>query len=286
MKKLLKRTALAAWALSMSATGLHAQDAVTTVRPVQSIYSVEAGSSHITDTYLTPIKYSGWHIGLNYDRSQAMKFAPDQWVMQMHFGVGFDRDLNMARNRDMLYGELEFSWGMLRRWQLPSQFSAGVGGSASLNAGCIYLDRGGNNPASAKASLTVNLTAYAAWKTKTFGIPVTLRYQPTLPLIGAFFAPDYGELYYEIYLGNHSGLAHCSHWGNYFALNHQLTADFSFGSTTLRVGYKGDIYSTNVNHTVTNIFTHSAVIGVGGEWLSYKPGTTLSKDTKIITSTY
>ncbi|MCM1348170.1 MAG: DUF3316 domain-containing protein [Firmicutes bacterium] len=259
---------------------------VETIRPVSAFYSIEAGSAHIADTYLTPIKYSGWHTGFDYSRSQAMKFSPEKWTMHLNLSLGFDRVLNGIRNHSMLNGELKAKWGMTRRWKLPYNLSVGVGAQAQLMAGCLYLDRGGNNPASAKASFTLGLMGYAAWQCNLGKIPVTLRYQPSLPVTGVFFAPDYGELYYEIYLGNHSGLAHWAHWGNYFSFNHELTADLRFGATTLRIGYKGAAYSTDVNHTVTNIFTHAAVLGVGGEWISLNPRKKLSADARIISATY
>ncbi len=261
-------------------------DSVQVVRPVSSFYMVEAGSSHLTDTYLSPIKYSGWHTGLDYERTQAMRFSPDKWVMQMRFGLGFDKALNSPGNQSMLSGELHFSWGMMRRWRFNGGFSAGAGGSALLDAGCLYRDRGGNNPASAKASLMAAATGYVCWSGSLGRLPLSLRYQPVLPVVGAFFAPDYGELYYEIYLGNHSGLAHCGWWGNYFALENLLTADLRLGSTTLRIGYRGKAYSTKVNHTVTNVSTHAAVIGVGGEWISLSPDRRLSKEARIISTTY
>lgn len=261
-------------------------DSVATIRPVNSVYTIEAGSSHLADTYLSPVKYSGWHLGFGYERNQAMKFAPDNWVMQMRFGISADRTLNEVRNHVMWYGELQFSWGMMRRWKIHEGFSAGIGGSASLRAGCLYIDRGGNNPASAKGAVTANLTGYGAWNGKILGLPVTLRYQPVIPVIGAFFSPDYGELYYEIYLGNHSGLAHCAWWGNYFSIDNLLTADLHFGSTSLRIGYSGNFYSTKVNDITTRIFTHSAVIGISGEWISLNPRKGLSKEARIISATY
>lgn len=271
--------------LIASLTARAQSDEIQLLRPVQSVYTIEAGSSHIADTYLTPIKYQGWHLGFNYDRNQAMKFSPDNWVMQLRAGVAGSRN-HCVSGSIMWYGELAFSWGMMRRWRLPQGFSVGVGGSAGLKAGCIYLDRGGNNPASAKASITVNATGYAAWNGRIGRLPVTLRYQPTLPVIGAFFAPDYGELYYEIYLGNHSGLAHCAWWGNYFALDNLLTADLHFGSTSLRLGYSGSIYTTDVNHTVTHMFTHAAVVGISGEWISLNPNRKLSPEARTISATY
>jgi len=268
-------------------SSIHADEPVELLRPVNSVYTIEAGSSHITDTYLSPIKYSGWHIGLNYERYQAMKFSPEKWVMQMRFGLSADHDENIAGNRDMWYGELDFSWGMMRRWNLPfNGLSTGIGPYASLEAGCIYLDRGGNNPASAKASVMIGATGYVAWNGKIGRLPITLRYQPSIPVAGAFFAPDYGELYYEIYLGNHSGLAHFGWWGNYFTLDHTLSADFHFGSTSLRIGYRGKFYSTDVNHTVTNMATHSAVIGISGEWISINPRKKSIKEAEVISATY
>lgn len=286
MKTNLLTTAVVTLFSSLALTAAENGEPAPLLRPVNSVFTLEAGSAHITDTYLSPIKYTGWHAGFGYERNQAMKFNPENWVMQMRLGLSADKATNTAGNRDMWYGQLQFSWGMMRRWKLAQGFSAGVGGSAALKAGCVYIDRSGNNPASAKAALTLNATAYAAWNGKIGSLPVTLRYQPTLPVTGVFFAPDYGELYYEIYLGNHSGLAHCAWWGNYFNLDHTLTADLHFGSTSLRIGYSGSIYSSEVNHTVTNIFTHAAVVGISGEWISINPRKSLSPEARIISATY
>lgn len=52
-------------AISISSAG-HAQEEIEILRPVNSVYTLEAGSSHVTDTYLSPIKYTGWHLGLKY----------------------------------------------------------------------------------------------------------------------------------------------------------------------------------------------------------------------------
>lgn len=256
------------------------------IRPVYATYTVEGGSSHLADTYLSPVRYTGWHAGLAYDRLQAMKFDPEQWVQQLKFKVYTDRTENMDRNATMWNFGISGNWGMMRRWILPCGFSAGAGGAAEIEAGCLYLNRNGNNPASAKASATLNITGYCTWS-HTFGrVPVRLRYQPTIPLTGAFFSPDYGELYYEIYLGNCSGLAHWAWPGNYFRMDHQFTADISLGATNLRIGYCGRIFTTEVNDITTRIFTHSVVFGVSGEWISVDPRKGLSADARIISATY
>lgn len=261
-------------------------DSVYVLRPVQSIYSVEAGGAGLTDTYLTPLKYSGWEATLKYERTQAMRFSPENWVMQLEADLSGARTVNPTRNRVMYQASLGASWSMMHRWRLPMGFSAGLGGEAAMSFGALYLDRGGNNPASAKASCTVGAKAYVMWSTKLRSVPIRLRYQGAMPITGAFFAPEYGELYYEIYMGNHSSLAHWAWWGNYFAYRHSLTADFQFGTTTLRLGYSGRWYTTDINHTVTNISSHCGTIGIGGEWLSLAPSRKLSRQARIISATY
>lgn len=244
------------------------------LRPVFAAYTAEAGSSHLADTYLTPLKYTGWHVGLDYNRYQAMKFSPDLWTMQLHASLSLDSSKNPARNATMWSAMLSLEWGMMRKWRpvtsLPD-LTLALGGSTSLQGGCLYNDRNGNNPASAKGAWTVNVTGYAAYAMNIGRLPVTFMYQPTLPVTGIFFSPDYGELYYEMYLGNHGGLVHGAWWGNYFRLDNLLSADLHFGSTSLRVGYRCNVFSSKVNHIVTHIYDHAFVIGVSGEWLSYDP---------------
>lgn len=261
-------------------------DSIDILRPVNAAYTLQIGSAHHADTYLSPIKYSGWSAGFGYQRRQAFKASPLEWVTQLRLDIDVDRTQNISGNATMWYAGLDFSYAFLHRWKLPKGFSAGIGPAMALNLGCLYLERNGNNPASAKAALTINADGYAAWNGTVFNTPLTLRYQASMPVTGAFFSPDYGELYYEIYLGNHSNLCHFAWPGNYFRLRHWLTADISFGGTSLQIGYRGDIFSTKVNNIVTRTFTHCAIIGLSGEWISINPRKKLSSEARIISATY
>ena len=269
--------------MAMAAVTGQAQE---TLRPVTASYSLEAGSAHRADTYLSPLKYSGWAAAFSYERMQAMKFDPDRWVMRLAVTVGVDRSENPAGNAALWYTGADISWGMNRRWRLLPRMSAGIGGSTMLSLGCLYMARNSNNPASARASWTVDVTGYVNYDVRLRNLPVTLRYRATIPVTGAFFSPDYGELYYEIYLGNRSKLAHCAWWGNYFALENLLTADLHLGNTSLRVGYRGDILTTRVNNVTTRAFVHCAVLGVTGEWISWRSGRTLSPEARTISANY
>lgn len=263
-----------------------AEDEPEVIRPVTAAYTIEGGTSHIADTYLSPIKYSGWTTSLRYERMQAMKFSPDRWVMQLATSVSLQRALNYVRNSTLWYAGVDFSWGMMRRWQVTSGLTLAIGGEAAADLGCLYSPRNGNNPVSAKAAVTIGATGYAAYNMKIGRLPVTLCWQPSLPVTGVFFSPDYGELYYEIYLGDHDNLVHCAWWGNYFRLDNALTADLHFGATSLRIGYRGMILSTKVNNLVSHHFTHSAVVGVSGEWLSLNPRRRMSPKARIVNALF
>lgn len=260
-------------------------DSLEAVRPVAASYMLSVGSSHLTDTYLTPLKYDGMHFGFEYERLQAMKFRPERWTQLLDLSLSLDQTENPARNATMWALMARVEWGMMHRWAQPIASVPGLklalGGSASIEGGCLYNARNGNNPASAKGAFTLNLTGLATYGLTLGRLPVTLSWRPTLPLAGAFFSPDYGELYYEIWLGDHAGLCHFAWPGSYFCLDNLVTADLHFGATTLRVGYKGRVYSTEASHIVTNMATHSLVVGVSLDWISIDPRRGLPHRNKV-----
>lgn len=251
------------------------------VRPVSSAWTAEAGTSHLADTYLSPVKYSGLHFGLGYGRLQTMKRPT--LVQGWNVSLGFDRALNPAGNAAMLGLDLEGGWRIMRRWRLPHGFSAAVGGYAGVRAGVLYLSRNGNNPAQAHASATIGPEGYVQWSGRLGRLPLSVRWQASTPIAGAFFCPDYGELYYEIALGNRENLAHFAWPGNFRRLNSLLSVDLHLGKSTLRLGYGLEAMSTRANHITSRRITHSAVIGVVCDFITINPQ---KHDAQIVTANY
>lgn len=270
--------------VSMQATSR--EDSVKIIRPVNSAYMLSGGSSSLLDTYLSHVTYDGINLRLGYERLQCMKFNPERWTMQMEFGVAYDNVQNIVRNRTMHSLNIDFSWGMMHRWNLAPNLIIYGGGSAGFNGGVTYNQYNSNNPVSVNLRLSLAMTGMVAYNLKLGKLPVTLRYQATLPFIGMFFSTDYGESYYEIYVGNSSGLVHCGWWGNRFDMVNMLTADLHFGNTSLRLGYRGTIECSNVCNLDKRIFTNCAVIGVSGEWMSVNPREGLDEKTRMITALY
>lgn len=253
--------------------GAHAADSVETMsepslRPVQSSWMLGVGSSHLADTYLTPLKYSGWSSSIGYQRLQVSPWGHNNWVTRLDVELSLDRGQNPARNASMWNVQLQVGWGIMHRYDLPWGIIAAVGPYLEANGGCLYNARNSNNPASAKGAITLDATGYIARTFNVGKLPVAVRYQPTLPVIGAFFSPSYDELYYEIYLGNHSGLVKPAWWGNRFSLDNLITADLKFGATALRLGYGCHWMSSHVENLTTRIITHRMVIGVTVDWTS------------------
>ncbi len=267
--------------LSAAITAAAGDTDSTLLRPVHAAYTVEAGSAHLADTYLTPLRYSGWSASLRYSRMQATRFNPRDWVLRMDFAADVSRTLNPVRNATMWYWGLDFTAALMRRVWHRGRFSAMVGPDIDLTLGALYSPRNGNNPVAAKAAVTVGVAGQMSYAARIGRIPVTLLWQPALPVTGVFFSPDYGQLYYEIYLGERSGLARAAWWGHHFRLDNLIAADIRLGGTSLRIGYRLDYLSQSASHITSRTITHAAVIGITGEWLSVNPRRA-SADPRII----
>lgn len=243
----------------------------------------EIGSSHIANTYLSPEKYAGQRYGLTYSRLQAMKGSLNRCVQGWDLNLDFDRAKNRTGNSTMLGATISGSWRMMRRWQLPLGFQAGIGGYAGAEFGALYLSRNSNNPVQALAAINIGPEAFAQWSGKFKRLPLAVRWQLSSPLIGTFFCQDYGELYYEIQLGNRRDLVHCTWPGSRRAIKSLLSVDLNFGRSTLRLGYRFDALSARANNITTRMISHCAVIGVVCDLVTINPR---KHDEKLLPALY
>lgn len=232
--------------------------------PVSSTWSVEAGSAQLANTYLSPLKYNGWHMGVDYDRAQAMRFCPEKWMNALRFGVEFEKAKNPVGNTNLYSAQVSAGWSMLWRKRFGCGFSVQAGGAADMLAGAMLQLRNGNNPVQARAAVTVGPEVRASWTRGAWAMGVRAR----TPLLGVFFTPEFGELYYEIQLGDRRGLVHCAHPGSFRRLNAEVFADFRPGATAIRVGYRADLLSAKANGIIDRRLVNAAFVGVNVDWLS------------------
>lgn len=241
------------------------------LRPECSEFSAEWGASSLTDTYLSPLRYSGWHAGVDYNHWRAASFAPEAFTLRGHVNAGYDHTLSPAGNSVMQAAMVSSDINLLRRFRAAPGLTLAVGAGAELRGGALYNARNGNNPVSARAMASLNLSAYASYSFTLWRVPVTLRYIPTLPVTGAFFCPQYGELYYEIYQGNRSNLVHGAWWGNHFRFSQSLAAHFRLGASSVSVGYRGEYSSQKANSLIANSSLHCLTLGVSTDLIRFNP---------------
>ena len=226
------------------------------------MFTVDAGFASIHDSYLTPITYNGMDLALGYEAMRSIR--DNKWLWQLNVGADYNYVENKAKNNELykLMGDLSFN--MQRCWQgvFSPKLNFAVGPMAQLRAGIVYDAVNSNNPVTVRAHANLGAAGMAWFKTRLGRKPITLRYQVQLPVAGVFFAPEYDESYYEIYLGNHKNLAHLGWWGNRLDMSHYLGADLRMGKATVRLGYRTRLEHWTVNNLKVHDVTHSLVLGI------------------------
>ncbi|MDE7426842.1 MAG: hypothetical protein K2M79_03485 [Muribaculaceae bacterium] len=213
--------------------------------------SVLAGSAHTADTYLSPLKYSGASTGIAYDYKRL--YQPSMFSLSTQ--LRGSRTMNPARNAVMWGADLMLSSHYMWRLPVPSAIaSVYLGSGASIAAGALYLPRNGNNPVSASARICADAAIHCTHDISIHHRPLTFSLTATLPVTGAFFRQAYGELYYEIYMGNHSHLIHWAHPGNLLAPDIRAAV-----STTVGKIYLTGAYTLNVENSYSHSITHRCI---------------------------
>lgn len=230
-------------------------------RPIHSRYTFEVGRRHALSTYLSPLVYTGPDFAFEGSWRKVMPFN-SRWEMEFRGNLDFSPSKSPARNSTMDLLQAGFSWGMEYVWSLPDTWRIGTGGSVGMVGGALYLNRNGNNPVEALASAGINATLSVRRVCRLGCLRLTPFCNFTLPLAGAFFCPEYGESYYEIYLGNRKGLAHAGWWGNNFGLDNLLGAELHFGRRSLVLGWRYTLSTLHVNNLDTQMWRHAGVVGL------------------------
>lgn len=240
-------------------------------RSTNSATLVGMGGYNLMDTYLSPgapeRNYTGIGFSVLHERMQMTRLADQRISRQQLFRGELARTENGAATATDLAGFATYSLGYHYHFTSPLpdlQLLAGVMAQGWL--GFIYNTRNGNNPASTKADADLRLSAMAFYTLRIKGYPIRLRYQGAIPFSGVCFSPHYNQSYYEIFdLGNHAGVVQFNSFHNKWAYQQLLTADFPVGALTLRVGFLGNYYRTDLNAIQSHVVSRSFVIGLAVE---------------------
>lgn len=230
--------------------------------PITSTYNVEIGASRIHDTYMSPLHYEGVRVALSGSWQKMMPANRKHLVMQTDAMLETSFDRNVARSAYMYDFNARFSWGVLYRWQLTERWNIAGGAAAGFSAGAFYLPPNGNNPANAKVDAMISLRAQTNYSLRLWGKNITLTDRVSVPSVGVMFSPEFGESYYEIYLGNRIGLAHAAWWGNHFCIDNHLSASIPLKNKSLTIGYRFALDTQWVNNLKSSRCNHSFTLGL------------------------
>lgn len=231
-------------------------------RPVIGSYRLEIGGRKALSTYLSPFFYSGTEYALSGYWTKMLPQNPAHLAMHFEGRASLGDLLNPARTAREIDAHVNAQWGLEWQKRFDHQWLVGVGGSVGLYGGVLYLPRNGNNPVDAQFAAGIAAQAYASKVFRIKGFPILVSDRLSLPLIGGFFKQEYGESYYEIYLGNEKGLAHFGWPGNRAGVDNLLYITLDFGRTAMEVGYRFSMQNERANNLTTRIFNNAFVIGI------------------------
>ncbi len=241
-------------------------------RPVTGSYAFEIGGTETVSTYLSPLKFTGKIFGASGRWGKALPYNAEKAVMEFNASLYFSDMLNRSHTASMNGISASFDWGMSWRKNIYTNLQLSLGGKIGVEGGALYLGRNSNNPVTAIADLSIYPTAGISYHFRCGKLPILVTDRLTLPLAGLFFSPEYGETYYEIYLGNHSGLIHPGWWGSDCRISNSLSAILDFGRTSMEIGYRFSFSNQYSSHLTTRRISHLFSIGVipGGIGLKNK----------------
>ncbi|MDO4704449.1 DUF3316 domain-containing protein [Tannerella sp.] len=236
-------------------------------RSVNEATLIGLGGYKIKNTYLSAVKYDGW--GMNVLNERMMLVRP-RLSRQQLLHLDLSTVSHPAGTSRAYAGFIDYAYGLHYHFRPAPGLKLLAGGSAGAMFGFVYNLQNGNNPMALHLDLDMRLSAAALYTFHLRHYPLTVRYQTDFPMAGIFFSPHYGQSYYEIFgVGNSDGVVRFSSLYNKFALRNYLTVDLPVGNWTVRLGYLNDFYRTRVNGIRADYVSHSLMVGLVKEFISF-----------------
>ena len=231
---------------------------------------IGAGGYMMKDSYLSSEKYGGLGFRFLNERMRLTKLADKRISRQNIVSVDISSVMNGARNANFLSAFADYSYGFHYRFIPDPYFKILVGGNIHGMIGMVYNTRNGNNPLTVHADIDLNFSLLAIYEFRIKRAFFAVRYQFDSPFFGVLFSPVYEQSYYEIFsLGNTAEIYNFNSLHNKFAMRNYLTLDIPVGNATVRVGYLGSYYTTNVNEIDRYIISHNVMLGLVKEFVAF-----------------
>ena len=240
------------------------------LRSINEGTMIGVGGYRMKDQYLSPERYGGLGFRFLNERMRLVKLSDSKVSRQNIVNVDVSSTINGAKNANFLSAFADYSIGYHYRFLPDPYFKILVGGSIHGMLGMVYNTRNGNNPMTIHADVDLNISLIAIYEFHIKKHLLAIRYQFESPFAGVLFSPVYDQSYYEIFsLGNTAEILNFNSFNNKVAMRNNLTLDFPVGGMTVRTGYFGSYYSTNVHGIDRHIISHNFMLGFVKEFVAF-----------------
>ena len=247
MKRLLYILVILLTCTGIWAQGAEKTDSTDLLRT--DVLYLHYGGEWLADSYLSPLLYDGWTIGIGNEWWTDFRKQTHQAYRWRHIGnlQGFGGNTVQSQKHNVIgFFGFQGGWGAHPVWQFETGPSAGIQNSCvKLYAGPYLgadfmlksLSTNVNKPLSFDLGLDLNLMVGASYAFRCRKTAYRLLYEGRINVLGAMWLPDYWESYYEITEKvNLDGSICFSHPGNRQFLRQQIAMDFEFIRSTWRLG--------------------------------------------------
>lgn len=229
-----------------------------------NVLKVKGGGIYQLDTYLSPLAYRGFAVGIGNEWWQP--FRQDtrldktgrlaNWAHVGRVDVSGFRTMNAARSNGITGVDIHGGWGAFycQRW---SDTRLKVFAGPYIEAGLTVrnMNTNVNKPVSLDIAADVMAMGGIAWSFYGKKTSYRLHYQIRTNLIGLDCMPHYWQSYYELTEGVPGEIRCSGHW-NHHTVKHELGIDMQFIHSTWRLGVGHDY--TNY-HSNNQQFIHNSV---------------------------
>lgn len=207
--------------------------------PPVSRWSVKAGELRLADTGLSRQQYRGPMFGITAQHENLYRHSEHlRWTVRAE--LVYSPTVNVSRSARIHYAGLRLAYETHYSFPVGRGFSLEPGGYLEALGAVKYQTRNVNNIATGDVMLNLHLSLRAQYIKQWSRFGLRAGYRLSTPFLGLFFAPDYGQSYYELSLGLPSSLGPTLCLGsfhNHQALLGDLQLDLIFPHGALILGF-------------------------------------------------